>query len=198
MSYSTHAATTNASKHRQAKYMKLHDGMVHLFRPGGLREALTIKLAGFWLILVGVSIHSQCKLWKPTSSNHQLTRNTLSARNTEKLRASFRHMLLGTNEDANHELALDQWFFFNCRLCKIALPVGFPTRGFFPQQRLPFWISFLPVPEWWRCNAGNPQSHPLCPHDPTHPIQRTLFTTDPVMPLFSGAIQDPQSDLGKH
>ena len=60
MSYSTHAATTNASKHRQDKYMKLHDGkhfiaigellrtvclvsLIHLFRPGGLREALTIN-----------------------------------------------------------------------------------------------------------------------------------------------------------
>ena len=67
MSYSTHAATTNASKHRQDKYMKLHDGkhfiavgellrtvclvsLVHLFRPGGLREALTINL-GFLLLL---------------------------------------------------------------------------------------------------------------------------------------------------
>ena len=35
---------------------------------------------------------------------------------------------------------------------------------FFP-QRLPFWVSFLPVREWWRCNAGNPKSHPLCPPD---------------------------------
>ena len=35
---------------------------------------------------------------------------------------------------------------------------GFP-------QRLPFWVSFLPVPEWWRCNAGNSKSHPLCPPD---------------------------------
>ena len=26
-------------------------------------------------------------------------------------------------------------------------------------------VSFLPVPEWWRCNAGNPKSHPLCPPD---------------------------------
>ena len=36
--------------------------------------------------------------------------------------------------------------------------------GFFP-QRLPFWVSFLPVPEWWRCNAENSKSHPLCPPD---------------------------------
>ena len=29
------------------------------------------------------------------------------------------------------------------------------------------------------------------------PIQSNVFTTDPVMPLFSGAIQDPQDDLKK-
>ena len=27
------------------------------------------------------------------------------------------------------------------------------------------------------------------------PIQTDLFTTDPPIPLFSGAIQDPQDDL---
>ena len=27
-------------------------------------------------------------------------------------------------------VALAQWFFCNCRLCKVALPVGFATRGF--------------------------------------------------------------------
>ena len=30
------------------------------------------------------------------------------------------------------------------------------------------------------------------------PIQTAIFTTDPPIPLFSGAIQDPQSDLEKH
>ena len=29
------------------------------------------------------------------------------------------------------------------------------------------------------------------------PIQSDLFTTVPVMPLFSGAIQDPHGDLEK-
>ena len=32
----------------------------------------------------------------------------------------------------------------------------------------------------------------------SHRIQTNLFTMDPVMPLFSGAIQDPQADLEKH
>ena len=31
-----------------------------------------------------------------------------------------------------------------------------------------------------------------------HRTQTGLFTTDPVMPLFSGAIQDPQGDLENH
>ena len=30
------------------------------------------------------------------------------------------------------------------------------------------------------------------------PIQTDLFTPDPVVPLFCGAIQDPQRDLEKH
>ena len=46
----------------------------------------------------------------------------------------------------------------------VVICMGFKELLFFP-QRLPFWVSFLPVPEWWRCNAGNPKSHPLCPPD---------------------------------
>ena len=30
------------------------------------------------------------------------------------------------------------------------------------------------------------------------PTQTQVFTTDPFIPLFSGAIQDPQNDIEKH